>query len=163
MFCKKCGNEISDRDNFCTRCGYQVKEVEKEAPAEEISEAPAEVAVEAAMVQAEPKAPAVAPAVEGKKKMAGKAVAGFVVSLAGLLVSPIICGIIGIILSVKGMKQTKSGELRGRGLAIAGLVLGIISIPWGIYNFINTIVQVLYIISELQALEGLEGSILSIL
>lgn len=157
MFCKKCGNELSEKDNFCTKCGYQVNEVAEEKAA--VSES----TVEVAPVEVEASAPVATVVVEEKKKMSGKSVAGFIVSLAGLFVSPIICGIIGIILSIKGMKQTKSGELRGRGLAIAGLVLGIISIPWGIYNFINTIVQVLYIISELQALEGLEGSILSIL
>lgn len=157
MFCKKCGNQLSEKDNFCTKCGYQVNEVAEEKAAA------VESTVEVAPVEVEASAPVATVVVEEKKKMSGKSVAGFIVSLAGLFVSPIICGIIGIILSIKGMKQTKSGELRGRGLAIAGLVLGIISIPWGIYNFINTIAQVLYIISELQALEGLEGSILSIL
>ena len=155
MFCKKCGNQLSEKDNFCTKCGYQVNEVAEEKAAA------VESTVEVAPVEVEASAPVASVVVEEKKKMSGKSVAGFIVSLAGLFVSPIICGIIGIILSIKGMKQTKSGELRGRGLAIAGLVLGIISIPWGIYNFINTIAQVLYIISELQALEGLEGSILS--
>ena len=51
------------------------------------------------------------------KPYSGKAIAGFVVSLVGV-------GIVGLILSILGLKDTKDGEKRGRGLAIAGVVIG---------------------------------------
>jgi len=61
----------------------------------------------------------------------GKAIAGFVCSLAGFLLFglELILGVIGLILSsvaLNGMKQ--SGNRKGRGMAIAGLVIGIIDI-----------------------------------
>ena len=59
------------------------------------------------------------------------AVAGFVCSLVGLI--PCfwfwflqIPGYLGTIFSVLGLKATKDGARKGRGLAIAGLVVGII-------------------------------------
>lgn len=40
------------------------------------------------------------------------------------LVTGIFCGVIGIIFGVLGLKDTKNGVKRGRGLAIAGIILG---------------------------------------
>lgn len=57
------------------------------------------------------------------KPYSGTAIAGFVVSLVGV-------GIVGLILSVLGLKDTKDGEKRGRGLAIAGAVIGAIVSIW---------------------------------
>jgi len=65
--------------------------------------------------------------------MSGMAVAGFVLSVVGAI--PCfwfwflqIPGYLGTIFSIIGLKQTKNGERRGRGLAIAGLVIGVILI-----------------------------------
>ena len=53
-------------------------------------------------------------------KTNGMAITGFVVSLIG-------CSILGIIFSAIGMNQTKKDPTQGgRGLAIAGLVIGIV-------------------------------------
>ena len=66
-------------------------------------------------------------------RMSGMAVAGFVLSVVGAI--PCfwfwflqIPGYLGTIFSIIGLKQTKNGERRGRGLAIAGLVIGVILI-----------------------------------
>ena len=61
----------------------------------------------------------------------GMAIASLVCSLAGIL----ICGIpavLGVIFGFVGLSQTKDGARRGRGMAIAGLVVGIIVVLlWG--------------------------------
>lgn len=53
------------------------------------------------------------------------AVAGFVLSLIGLLIFPVVFGVLGLIFSILGMKQR-----RKKGLAIAGLVISIIDCAW---------------------------------
>jgi hypothetical protein len=54
----------------------------------------------------------------------GMAIAGFVLSF--------FCSILGIIFSVMGMNQTKRTGQSGYGLAVAGLVISIASIAFGI-------------------------------
>ena len=67
----------------------------------------------------------------GERKLSGMAVAGFVCSLVGLI--PCfwfwflqIPGYVGTVLSFVGLKQTSNNERRGRGLAIAGVIVGLI-------------------------------------
>ena len=60
--------------------------------------------------------------------MSGLSIAGFVVSLVGLIVFGIIMGPIGLGLSIPGLVQTMKGTKRGKGFAIAGLVISIIDI-----------------------------------
>lgn len=61
----------------------------------------------------------------------GMAIASLVCSLAGIL----ICGIpavLGVIFGFIGLSQTKDGARNGRGMAIAGLVVGIVVVLlWG--------------------------------
>jgi xanthine/uracil permease len=73
-------------------------------------------------------------------KTNGMAITGFVVSLIG-------CSLLGIIFSAVGMNQTKKDPSQGgRGLAIAGLVIGIV---W-------LVIQILYW-GALLALLGMEA------
>ena len=65
----------------------------------------------------------------GKQKNSGMAIASLVCSLVGVI--PCfwgfqIMGLLGTTFGFIGLKQTKGGERGGRGLAIAGLVIGII-------------------------------------
>ena len=65
----------------------------------------------------------------GPRKTNGMAVTGFVLSF--------FCGILGIIFSAIGMAQTsKDPNQGGRGLAIAGLVISIVSmvISWAVWG-----------------------------
>lgn len=57
----------------------------------------------------------------------GLAVAGFVLSLVGLFILWFICGTLGIIFGAVGLQRANRGA-KYRGLAIAGLVIGIIDI-----------------------------------
>jgi hypothetical protein len=67
---------------------------------------------------------------EENEEWSNMAIAGFVCSVLGillLLVPPlaIVLSILGIVFSSIGLRQTRNGK-RGRGLAIAGLVIGIL-------------------------------------
>ena len=57
-----------------------------------------------------------------KKKFSGFAIAGFVLSFFG------ITSVLGIIFCSIGLSQTKDKKKRGRGLSIAGLIIGIVSL-----------------------------------
>ncbi len=109
MFCKVCGCEMPDDANVCPRCGSAVENSEF-------------VATE------QPAAPAA--------KFSVKAIVGFAVSLVGIIISAIPCGIVGIIFSILGMKEINTGEKRGKGFAIAGLVVSILDIVFGVINVI---------------------------
>jgi hypothetical protein len=52
---------------------------------------------------------------------------GFAFGVVGLVFLPILFGIAAIVLSIIGLKKTSNGQ-RGKGFAIAGLILGIIEV-----------------------------------
>jgi len=60
----------------------------------------------------------------------GFAIAGFVCSLVSLFILGIPLGILGVIFSAVGMGRVNNseGKLKGRGMAIAGLVIGIVGL-----------------------------------
>ena len=108
MYCKKCGTML-DENNVCPNCLTQV--TEGEAPKQETLENNAPPAV---------------------NKYSGKSIAGFVVSLVGILVAAIPCGIVGVTLSALGMKEIDTYSYKGKGLAISGLVISIVDIVLGL-------------------------------
>lgn len=66
----------------------------------------------------------------------GMATAGFVCSLIGLLLFGFVLGILGVIFSASGIKKINQQPdvFKGKGLATAGLVIGIIDIVgWSLY------------------------------
>lgn len=64
------------------------------------------------------------------------AIVGMIVSLASLLISFFgVVPLIGIIFSCIGMKQTAYANVKGRGMAITGLVIGIIGVVYTILVF----------------------------
>lgn len=54
----------------------------------------------------------------------GLGIAGFVCSIVSLFFLGIFLGPLGIILSILGYQQTSQGTHRGRGLALAGIIVG---------------------------------------
>lgn len=72
-----------------------------------------------------PQAPTYAPV----QPYSAMAIAGFVLSLLSV-------SVVGLILSVLGLKDTNGGAKRGRGLAIAGIVLGALGVLWQVVLFI---------------------------
>ena len=122
-FCANCGAEVSDGFAFCEKCGTPVQAPENQAPSYN-------------------NAAQYAPA--AKQESNGMAIGGFVCSLVGLLLC---CGgivsIIGLILSIIGLSKSKQMNGSGKGLAIAGIIIGAI----GVVVFILTII--LYAIGAL--------------
>ena len=68
------------------------------------------------------------------EKQNGLGIAGFTVSLISLLVLPLWLGVLGLIFSSLGM----SNETPKKGLAIAGLIISIVSIVFGIIKGSST-------------------------
>ncbi len=67
----------------------------------------------------------------------GLALAGFIVSICSLFINfGGIVGLVGTVLSAVGLSKVKTTG-KGKGFAIAGLIMGIISIVYGIYSILN--------------------------
>lgn len=107
MFCTNCGKEINDQADFCIHCGCATKKETAAAPMIDTNVS------------------------EGK----GASIAALVLGLIGVLFSwfgwfcyiALACAIAGIIFGAVGMKKSAQAHNgRSSGLAIAGLVLGII-------------------------------------
>ena len=109
MFCRKCGAEIAENTKFCSSCGAQVRTEENTTNEEQTTNV---------------ETPSVAP-VQTKSKFSGLAIAGFVLSLVGLIILGIPCGILGIVFTSVSFKEIATKNLKGKGLAIAGLVVSI--------------------------------------
>ena len=123
MFCSKCGYKNADDSKFCVSCGasmVQTDDLNQNIEAKECGEvvAGSEQSCEPAV-----------------KKFSGKAITGFVLSLTGIIVAGLICGILGIIYSAIAFSDIKNKNLKGRGLAIAGLVISIIDIVIMIFYY----------------------------
>jgi len=104
MFCPKCGEKNPEGSSFCTKCGAS------------LTAAAAPVAADA------PRAAAAG------TRTSGMAVAALVMGIIGFLFFGFL-SILAIIFGAIGMSQTnKDPNLKGRGMAVTGLVLGIISI-----------------------------------
>ena len=99
MFCKNCGKEINDNAVICPNCGIQVKEFNSETAA-----------------------------TGGVKRINGLGIAAFVVSLLSLWLGMyfMIASLVGLGLSI-GAMVIRNKYNSCNGLAIAGLVLSIVS------------------------------------
>ena len=106
MFCSKCGEKNPDDGKFCSKCG------------------------EALVATKAPKAPAAAPAKRAAagEKTSGIAIAALVMGIAAFVVfGPL--AVLAIIFGAIGISQAnKDPSLKGKGMAVAGLVLGIIAV-----------------------------------
>lgn len=113
MNCPNCGKEFTG--NFCSNCGTVVN----------IQNQPPYQFQQPNMVN---------------NKTNGMAIGGFVLSCVSILMCGGIASIIGLILSIVGLSQIgKNGE-KGKGLAIAGIIISSILFVFGIIFTIALIV-----------------------
>ena len=67
---------------------------------------------------------------DGRRRTSGAAIASLVLGILGCV--PFITGLLAVLLGILGIRKTRDPLVGGRGLAIAGLILGIISVlGWG--------------------------------
>ena len=99
-YCGKCGQENTTKAKFCPYCGEKMIDSKDEK----------EVIIKPAA------------------KTNGLALAGFIVSMGSTILAFWgITGLVGTILSIIGLVKTSNNRQPGRGFAIAGLIVGIIS------------------------------------
>lgn len=144
MKCKYCGAEIGENDAFCPACGHSTSEFDFEQAA---SAAPYNGKPNNGQTSPYPpnySAQGYYPPLMREERNAadqkptnGPSVAGFVCSLISMIIPvfPILC-IIGIILSSVGLSRSKLLNGTGRGLSIAGLVLGIVYLCAFLFLFV---------------------------
>ena len=117
MFCKKCGKEIKDGTVFCPECG-----------------APQTADNENGFNNTA--------AVQGSTKNT-LCIVGFVISIISIFLNFYgIVGIAGIIVSVIGLTDCKKKNQSGNKLAIAGIIIGVISV---IYAFAVSMAIIAYL------------------
>ena len=137
MFCPNCGSQNSDNDKFCANCGTILTPETPAAPAEPATPvapvepaAPAEPVAPVAAAPVEPVKPVtpvkpaapVAQAEDQSSETNGLCLAGFIVSLASI----VLCGttaIIGLILSIIGFAGAKKKNQKGQGMGLAGIII----------------------------------------
>jgi hypothetical protein len=147
MFCPMCGAPNEEDSIFCGNCGAVLS---AEAPAGDIetqAEVEAEAQEDVGGAQLEPavsERPAMAPppppppprpprapvAVAPSVPTSGLAIASLVLGIGGLTILPLLGSIAAIILGYMARSDIRHrpGEVSGEGLALAGIVLGWISV-----------------------------------
>ena len=108
-YCTKCGKKVEEKDIFCQYCGKQLVDEVVSDDGEVIN----------------------------PSKNNSLALAGFIVSLCSLFISLWgLTAIVGIILSSIGLGQIKKTNENGKGLAIAGIIIGAASIVINVFAVI---------------------------
>ena len=121
-FCTNCGTRLNEGEAFCHNCGTAVNQNNAQ---NQVNNQPVQN-----NYNQQPNYNNGAQA--GVQKTNGLAVASLVCSLVGLLVFPLILGILGVCFSVTGKKRIEAFNEKGKGFTTAGLIIGIIDIIWWI-------------------------------
>lgn len=111
-FCSKCGTQIDQGSAFCQNCG---------APA-------ADTGAQVQAATAPPPAPTAQPAAAGKTN--GLALTALIIGIASLFFDffYFIPSILAIVLGIIGFIQVKRTGVKGKGMAVGGIVLGAVAI-----------------------------------
>ena len=153
--CSKCGASVAAENKFCTMCGCLVEEVSNEttsqaAPIQDnmaMNQMPVNNMVQnngmANGYNSYNQAPQYNPYMNQQMnnvnqgpKTNGLAIAGFICSLIGFLCCTI-SAVVGLVLSIVGLNKIKATGENGRGLAIAGIILGALGV---ITSIVTTII-----------------------
>lgn len=119
-YCINCGNELEEDVKFCSKCGTNSE---------------GEVVVQDNQNTN---------ATNEKGKYNGQAIASFVLSLVGLFVFGLICGILSLTLGITALNHIKAlKNEKGKGLAIAGIVIGSLDCIMILFGTIVNIISAL--------------------
>lgn len=118
-YCLHCGAKIGEGEKFCQNCGASVEEVKDEV----VSNAQENIqntTVDNMQNNIN----------NGPAKTNGMAIASFVCSLVGIILFGFIMGILAISLGVSARKRIEvfNNNEKGKGLALAGIIIGIVDI-----------------------------------
>jgi uncharacterized membrane protein YvbJ len=112
IYCSRCGAQNLNDSGFCQKCGSMLSDRQ------------------AAPQPVKPQTSYNTP-VTGQSRRSGLAVASLVLGIIGFFGNP--CFILAIIFGAIAMGQTKPGSnLRGRGMAITGFILGLVVLAFWI-------------------------------
>ncbi len=110
MYCKHCGNQIDNNSSFCSLCGKKILETNNETSTQPYQ------TMETTNIKKENPAQSIS-------------IIGFILSF--------FISIAGLIVSAVALKKYSSQENQeGRGLAVAGLVISIISLTVAVFYFL---------------------------
>ncbi len=114
LSCARCGAQNPNDSQFCQNCGSSLSVRES--------------------AQLSVKSPSSSNTITiSEKRTSGFAIASLVLGILGWTFIPIVSSIIAIIFGAIGISRTKPGSnIQGRGMAIAGLVLGSVALFIGI-------------------------------
>ena len=113
MYCKKCGRQLEEGLEICPYCGADIKTGKVYGEKEK---APKE------------KKPVKYKYNSNEKGTGLYSIMGFIFSLTGVSIFPLIGSIIGMVLSCLGLKETSKNGADYYKLAVAGLIISLISL-----------------------------------
>ncbi len=126
MKCVNCGKVLKKGTNFCPDCGTRVEEevavenIEEVVTNEEKATVTNEENIEESKTENNPVV----------KKTNRMGLAGFIVALCGLCCWSFVCSVVGLVLSAVAKKNFDANSQKGKGFAIAGLVIGIVALSF---------------------------------
>jgi hypothetical protein len=131
-YCANCGKEMADNDTVCAQCGAPAQKT----TANYIDDASPTTAKPDEWMESIPEPPVYLSNYAGDESLTRpssggwmyEAIAGFIVSLVGLLLYPFILGIVAVVLGIVSLRKFKQMQQRGKGLAIAGIVIGAVDL-----------------------------------
>ena len=125
--CNYCGGTIKGNEKFCTSCGAEVAPSPNQMNQQQPVQQDQKIGFNGQSVTNN--------AAVGKTT--GTAIAALVCSLVGLLILPLPMGILGISFGATALNHIKTfPNDKGKGMAIAGIVIGIIDIVWVVLTIV---------------------------
>ncbi len=116
-YCVNCGNMLSDDSQFCNNCGTDARNQSVNTINND------QINVN-----------------NGESKTNGLAIASFVISLVGLLIFGLYCGLISLVMGIVALNHIAAfPNEKGKGLAIAGTVIGALDVFFVVFALLLTL------------------------
>ncbi|HEY6273199.1 MAG TPA: DUF4190 domain-containing protein [Terriglobales bacterium] len=124
MFCYRCGGSMPDTAKACPQCGAAVQQASQAG-----GQSPAPVG---APVSVSPQTPPRSEAYRGAQETDGKAIGSLILGILAMFPLGLIAGIPAVVLGHLSRKSIREsmGRLTGDGMALAGLIMGYLSVAF---------------------------------